>query len=171
MNIVLIGMPGAGKSTVGVVLAKTLGFDFIDSDLIIQRKTGKTLCDIINERGTDGFIRLENQIVSEISAENTVIATGGSVVYGAEAMQHLKADAVTVYLEACVDELERRLNNITTRGIAMKKGETIAQLYAERAPLYEKYADITVATAELELEAAVAEIIRRLKNSFSCIFG
>lgn len=162
LNIILIGMPGAGKSTVGVVLAKALGYDFSDSDLIIQRETGKRLCEIIDEIGTDGFIETENRIVSGIRAQKTVIATGGSVVYGRQAMENLKKDGIAVYLKVCPDELKRRLGNITTRGIAMKKGESIEQLCAERAPLYEKYADIVADTSGLSLEETVAEIISRL---------
>lgn len=164
MNIILIGMPGAGKSTVGVVLAKTLGFDFRDSDLDIQRETGKTLCGIIAESGIDGFIKLENRIVSGISAEHTVIATGGSVVYGVEAMEHLRRNGICVYLRVSPEELERRLSNIKTRGIAMRDGETISDLYAERAPLYEKYADIILNTAGMSLEETVATAVSALRE-------
>lgn len=166
MNIILIGMPGAGKSTVGVVLAKALGFDFIDSDLVIQNTTGMTLCDIIKKYGTEEFIKIENRIVSKIVAKNTVIATGGSVIYGNEAMDNLKSNGIAVYFTAESEELERRLNNITTRGIAMRADETIAQLLAERAPIYEKYADITVNTSGIDLEKTVSDIIGALRKKF-----
>ena len=143
-NIVLIGMPGAGKSTIGVLLAKTMLMDFCDTDLIIQKKEGSALCEIIKEKGTDGFIRIEDEIIGAQRFENCVVATGGSAVYGENAMKNLKENGITVYLRVNADELEKRICNIHTRGIAMKEGTTIAELYSERAPLYEKYADITV---------------------------
>ncbi len=143
-NIVLIGMPGAGKSTIGVLLAKTLLMDFCDTDLIIQKKEGFALCEIIKEKGTEEFIKIEDEIIGAQEFENCVIATGGSAVYGENAMKNLKKNGICVYLKVNADELEKRISNIHTRGIAMKEGTTIALLYAERAPLYEKYADITV---------------------------
>ena len=143
-NIVLIGMPGAGKSTIGVLLAKSMLMDFCDTDLIIQKKEGKALCEIINEKGTDEFIRIEDEIIGAQKFENCVVATGGSAVYGENAMKNLGENGIIVYLKVNADELEKRICNIHTRGIAMKEGTTIAELYAERAPLYKKYADITV---------------------------
>ncbi len=143
-NIVLIGMPGAGKSTIGVLLAKTMLMDFCDTDLIIQKRENSALCEIIKEKGTDEFIRIEDEIISAQKFENCVVATGGSAVYGENAMKNLKENSVTVYLKVSADELEKRICNIHTRGIAMKEGTTIAELYTERAPLYENYADITV---------------------------
>ncbi len=143
-NIVLIGMPGAGKSTIGVLLAKTMLMDFCDTDLIIQKKEGSALCEIIKEKGTDEFIGIEDEIISAQRFENCVVATGGSAVYGENAMKNLKDNGIVVYLKVNADELEKRICNIHTRGIAMKEGTTIAELYSERAPLYEKYADITV---------------------------
>ena len=163
MNIVLIGMPGAGKSTVGVVLAKALNFGFLDSDLVIQQKTGRLLHKIIAEDGIDVFIATENRVVSDISIDNTVIATGGSVVYGAEAMANLKRNGKVVYIKVLPDELEKRIDNITTRGIAMEVGETIADLYHKRAPLYEKYADIIIDTADCDLEATVGKIVSAIQ--------
>ena len=143
-NIVLIGMPGAGKSTVGVLLAKTLLMDFTDTDLIIQRKTKKPLCDIINEKGTEYFIKLEEEIILGESFSGSVIATGGSAVYGKKAMEKFSRDCIIVYLKVELPELIRRLGDITTRGIAMEDGTGIPELFSERAPLYEKYAHITV---------------------------
>lgn len=143
-NIVLIGMPGCGKSTVGVLLAKLIGYDFLDSDLLIQRQEGKKLFQIINEKGLEYFNALENDINSEIVAEETVIATGGSVVYGKDAMAHLKEIGTIVYLNVPLSEIEKRVTNLSTRGIAMEKGMTLSDLYKERNVLYEKYADVIV---------------------------
>ncbi len=143
-NIILIGMPGSGKSTVGVLLAKLLGYGFIDSDLIIQHTAGKKLFEILRDEGAEYFARLESSANANLMAHNTVIATGGSVVYSKEAMEHLKSIGTVVYLRVSLKELERRVNNFETRGIVMKKGQTLADIFEERASLYEKYADITV---------------------------
>lgn len=143
-NIVLIGMPGCGKSTVGVLLAKLIGYDFLDSDLLIQRQEGKKLFQIINEKGLDYFNALENEINSEIAVEETVIATGGSVVYGEDATRHLADIGTIVYLNVPLTEIEKRVTNLSTRGIAMEKGMTLSDLYKERNVLYEKYADVIV---------------------------
>lgn len=143
-NIVLIGMPGAGKSTVGVLLAKSMLMNFCDTDLLIQNTTGKSLCDIIKDDGIEAFIKLEETIISGYEFCNSVVATGGSAVYGENAMKKLRENGVVVYLKVTPDELNRRVNNIHTRGIAMKDGTTLAELYEERAPLYEKYADVTI---------------------------
>lgn len=157
-NIVLIGMPAAGKSTVGVLLAKSLLRDFVDTDLIIQKKYRMSLCDIITERGSDAFIQLENDVIKAEDFTNSVIATGGSAVYGEEAMEKLKASGKVIYLKLSPEELEKRINNIHTRGIAMKEGTTIAALYGERAPLYEKYADITIECSGMTPEECVDTI-------------
>lgn len=143
-NIVLIGMPGAGKSTIGVVLAKSLLLDFCDTDLSIQKETGESLCDTITRIGIDEFIKLEEDVICKQEFTNSVVATGGSAVYGKKAMKKLKEDGVIVYLKVSPDELRNRIKNIHTRGIAMKEGTSISELYEERAPLYEKYADITI---------------------------
>lgn len=162
-NVILIGMPGAGKSTIGVLLAKTLLTDFCDTDLIIQKNCGTSLCGIINEKGTDEFIKLENKIISAQEFDNCVVATGGSAVYGNEAMQKLRSGGTVVYLKVDADELEKRICDIHTRGIAMKDGTSIAELYAERAPLYEKYADITVECTALTPEQCVDAITEHIK--------
>lgn len=143
-NIILIGMPGVGKSTVGVVLAKILGYRFVDTDLVIQEKTGKLLKDIIAEEGSDGFIEVEERINSEIDAENSVIAPGGSVIYGSKAMEHFKEIGTVVYLKASYETINSRLSNLEGRGVVLKEGQTLKDLYDERCVLYEKYADITV---------------------------
>lgn len=161
-NIVLIGMPGVGKSTLGVILAKALLFTFCDTDLIIQSKCGMSLCEIIEQKGTDTFLKTENDVIASCNFENCVIATGGSAVYGKEAMCKLKENGTVVYLKLPVSELQKRLSNIRTRGVAMEKGETIAELYEKRKPLYEKYADITVDCFGLTAEECVEEIINNI---------
>ena len=161
-NIVLIGMPGAGKSTIGVVLAKSLLLDFCDTDLSIQKETGESLCDTITRIGIDEFIQLEEDVICKQEFTNSVVATGGSAVYGKKAMKKLKEDGVIVYLKVSPDELRNRIKNIHTRGIAMKVGTSIFELYEERAPLYEKYADITVECDGKTAEECVDLIIHRI---------
>lgn len=162
MNIVLIGMPGCGKSTVGVVLAKNLALDFIDSDLLIQRETGKRLSAIIEECGDDGFREIENRINSGIQAEHSVIATGGSVVYGEEAMAHLKRIGMVIYLKLSYAQIEDRLGNLHARGVSIKEGQTLHDLYDERCPLYECWADMTVDCDGKRLREVVLDITARL---------
>lgn len=158
MNIVLIGMPGSGKSTVGVLLAKALLYQFVDTDLLIQSTCGKSLCAVLEEQGLDSFKAVENRVLSALKCDHTVIATGGSAVYGKEAMQHLKQNAVVVYLRITPKVAAERIQNITTRGIAMPAGCTLTQLYEERAPLYEHYADVTVDCVGKTAEECVAAI-------------
>ena len=164
-NIVLIGMPGVGKSTVGVILAKVLGYQFIDADLVIQEKEKKLLCEIIAEVGAEGFIEVENRINREIMAEHAIIATGGSVVYGTEAMAHLKEIGTVIYLKLPYDTLEKRLNDIRGRGVVLKEGQTLRGLYEERVSLYEKYADIIVDENQLNVEETIDKILE-LKDRF-----
>ena len=163
-NIVLIGMPGVGKSTAGVVLAKVLGYEFIDADLIIQQQEGKLLREIIAEVGTDGFIEVENRVNSQIEVEKSVIATGGSVVYGKEAMQHLREIGTVVYLKVSYDILEKRLHDIKGRGVVLKEGQDLRGLYEERVPLYEKYADITVCEDNLNVEQTIEKMTEQLNK-------
>ena len=160
-NIVLIGMPGCGKSTVGVVLAKVMGYRFVDADLLIQEREGRLLSEIIEEIGPDGFNRIENEVNAGIIADRSVIATGGSVVYGKEAMTHLKEIGVVVYIRLSLDELEIRLGDLAERGISMKKGQTLRDLFDERTPLYERYADLIVDTAGLTIRESVFLIRER----------
>ncbi len=143
-NIILIGMPGCGKSTIGVVLAKMIGYRFTDSDIIIQEKDGRLLCEIIEQEGIEGFNAIEDKINSEIKADRTVIATGGSVIYGKNAMEHFKQIGVIVYIRMPFDGIKMRLGDLAKRGVSMKKGQTLKELYDERVPLYEKYADIII---------------------------
>ncbi len=159
-NIVLIGMPGAGKSTIGVILAKSMLFDFCDTDLSIQKSTGKSLSEIINEEGIDAFIELEEKIICSEAFADCVVATGGSAVYGENAMKSLKENGVIVYLKVSPEELQNRIKNIHTRGIAMKEGTTIFELYEERAPLYEKYADFTIECDGKTAEECVDLIVK-----------
>ena len=163
-NIVLIGMPGVGKSTAGVVLAKVLGYEFIDADLIIQQQEGKLLREIIAEVGTEGVIEVENRVNSQIEVEKSVIATGGSVVYGKEAMQHLREIGTVVYLKVSYDILEKRLHDIKGRGVVLKDGQDLRGLYEERVPLYEKYADITVCEDNLNVEQTIEKITEQLNK-------
>lgn len=163
-NIILIGMPGVGKSTIGVILAKVLGYQFLDADLLIQKSEGKLLKDIIAEKGTEGFIQVENRVNSRIEAENAIVATGGSVVYGKEAMEHLKSIGTVVYLKQSLPVLEKRLRNIRNRGVVLKKGQTLKDLYRERTALYEKYADVTVDEYGLDIEETVQAVQKALEQ-------
>ena len=162
-NIVLIGMPGAGKSTVGVVLAKNLGKGFLDSDLCIQAQEDRLLHEIISQEGLDGFIDIENRVNSSLQSKNNVIATGGSVVYGKEAMEHLGQMGKVVYLRLPYEEIKERLGDLTKRGVALKEGQTLQQLYKERTPLYEKYADVIIDCSRKPIRDIVAEISRKLR--------
>ncbi|MCD8147113.1 MAG: shikimate kinase [Clostridiales bacterium] len=162
-NIVLVGMPASGKSTIGVILAKELKYRFTDTDLVLQEATDQTLVEIIAQRGLEGFLQLENDTVAALDARRSVIATGGSVIYGREAMEHLKANGIVVYIQHRYEVIQSRLTNITTRGVAMREGETLYDLFRERTPLYERYADVTLAADGLTTEQAVQEIIRLIK--------
>lgn len=154
----LTGMPGAGKSTVGVILAKVLGMNFIDSDLLIQEQEGMLLKDIIKKEGLQGYIEIENQVNRDISVENTVIATGGSVVYCSEAMEHFCKTAKVVYIKLEFDTISKRLGNIRQRGVVLRDGQTLLDLYKERTPLYEKYAHITIEAEGLGMEELMERI-------------
>ncbi|MBQ8297017.1 MAG: shikimate kinase [Ruminococcus sp.] len=163
-NIVLIGMPGVGKSTVGVILAKILGYKFIDTDIVIQNAENKLLKEIIHQEGVDGFINAENRSVSRLNAENSVIATGGSVVYGEAAMKHLSENGIIIYLKLDYNRLRRRLGNIKNRGVVIRPGQTLSELYNERVPLYEKYADIIIDENGCNIEKTVNNILAELDN-------
>lgn len=162
-NIVLIGMPGCGKSTVGVLLAKALGMHFVDTDVVFQAREGKKLQRIIEEIGIDDFLKREEQAILGFDWEKTVIATGGSVVYGKSAMKHLHENGLVVYIRLPFAEIERRLSNLATRGVTLREGQSLQDLYEERIPLYEKEADIVFDAAGLEIEKTVASIARRIE--------
>ena len=157
-NVVLIGMPASGKSTVGVILAKLLGYDFVDTDLLIQREAGSRLSDIIADRGLDGFLALEEAVCLGVSVRRCVIATGGSAVYGAAAMAHLRDIGRVVYLDVDFDILRGRLRDIRGRGVVLRPGQTLEDLYAERALLYRRYADIVVPEGGGTLEDTVEAV-------------
>ena len=161
-NVILIGMPGCGKSTVGVVLAKALGMDFIDSDLLIQRREGKRLARIIEEMGDDGFRAVENEVNASIDVQGCVIATGGSVIYGQEAMAHLRSIGTVVYLQLSYAQVEERLGDLHARGVTVKPGQTLRDLYNERCPMYERHAHVTIPCDGLRLREVVAQIRQTL---------
>ena len=165
MNIVLIGMPGCGKSTVGVVLAKNLAMEFVDSDLVIQRSQGMRLSAILEKVGDEGFREIENRVNSEIQVENSVIATGGSVVYGEEAMRHLKAIGTVIYLKLSYAQVADRLGDLHARGVTIKPGQTLRDLYDERCPLYERWADMVVECDGKRLREVVLYITGKLEGA------
>ncbi len=162
-NIVLIGMPASGKSTVGVILAKILGMDFIDTDIVIQQREHAKLDQIISERGIDGFLQCEEEALMSIQADNTVISTGGSAVYSDKAMQYLAQSASIVYLKVELARLQTRLNNLQERGVVLQPGETIENLYETRSVLYEKYADITISEEGLSVEETVRKVMKEVQ--------
>ncbi len=167
-NIVLIGMPGVGKSTIGVILAKMLGYQFLDADLLIQEQEGKLLREIIEEKGTEGFIQVENHVNASIEAKRTIIATGGSVIYGKEAMEHLKEIGTVVYLKVSYAVLEKRLADIKGRGVVLKEGQTLKTLFEERSKLYEQYADMEVSEEGLNVEQTVEKLVEMYNNCKFC---
>ena len=164
-NVVLIGMPGAGKSTVGVVLAKIVNKGFVDADLVIQSHYGKTLHELIEEHGAEGFVRLENEVLIQLEAENSIIATGGSAVYSEGAMCHLSNIGTVVYLKISYDSLVDRLGDLQDRGVVMMGGAGMGlrELYDERLPLYERYADVIVNVDDLSITAAARRVVGALR--------
>lgn len=161
-NIVLIGMPGVGKSTVGVVLAKKLGYQFIDSDLLIQEQEHRLLSEIIDQEGIDGFLAIEDRVNSEIDVVRSVIATGGSAVYGENAMRHLRGIGTIIYLRQSFENLDKRLSNLHGRGVVVREGQTLQDIYTERCALYEKYADITIDEGRLDIGQTLDSILDAL---------
>lgn len=162
-NVVLIGMPACGKSTIGVVLAKVMGKDFVDTDITIQHVEGRPLQQIIDENGNDYFKKVEEQVLSSFCEENCIVATGGSAVYYDRAMEHLKENGVVVYLKVSLEGIESRLHNLATRGVTLRPGQTIADLYEERIPYYEKHSDICVETENMDIWEAAEYIVHQLK--------
>ena len=164
-NVVMVGMPVSGKSTIGVILAKSLGFDFVDTDLVICKREGKKLQEIIDTEGLEKFLEIEQQVGEEISPVNSVVATGGSMILSDEAMKNLKKDGIVVYVEVPLEILKKRITNMKTRGIAFKKGETLEDIFRVRTPLYEKYADITITADENTVpEDCVNQIVERIEK-------
>ena len=166
-NIVLIGMPGVGKSTVGVILAKLMGYQFIDADLVIQDRENKLLKEIIAEKGIDGFnFNLVYLVLlnKSLNTKNGIISTGGSVVYGREAMEHLSEIATVVYLELDLANLKKRLGNLKNRGVVLRDGQTLDDLFNERVPLYEKYADVVVNESNINVEETVQLTLEKIKE-------
>ena len=161
-NITLIGMAGAGKSTLGVLLAKALGYDFVDTDILIQQKHKRLLQEIIDEDGIDTFLAIEEEVLSELKTERSIIATGGSAVYSEKAMTTLKEHSTVVYLSVPYEEIVSRVKNIATRGIVLKQGNSLKDAFDERLPLYERYADIIADCSQKDIEATLSEIINQL---------
>lgn len=158
-NIILVGMPGCGKSTIGVVLAKTLGMGFVDTDLIIQNREARLLQDIIDKDGLDAFLDKERDAILTVECENSVISTGGSAVFREESMLHLKENGIVIYIDVDPETLIKRISNIKTRGIVSKKDESIYDIYFERFPLYKKYADCVLPVISESVETSVERII------------
>ncbi len=163
-NLIFIGMPAVGKSTVGVVIAKRLGMEFIDTDLLIQKQEGKLLREIIEEVGEDGFLKIENQVNRDVDAKNAVISPGGSVVYCEEAMQHFKETGIVVYLKASYQTIKKRIRSPKKRGVVLKKGQTFRGLYNERVKLFEKYADLTISEDGCEIEETIENVLEQVER-------
>lgn len=161
-NIVLIGMPGCGKSTAGVLIAKELSFGFLDTDVMIQSREGRRLAAIIADVGVDDFLALEQRYLLETQTSGFVIATGGSAVYCGPAMEHLREDGVVVFLDLALEELSARLGDLEQRGVVRRPGQTLADLMAERLPLYRKYADVTVKCSGMGHEEVVRTVLAAL---------
>ena len=166
-NIVFIGMPASGKSTVGVVAAKRLGYKFVDTDLVIQEVEKRLLKEIIAEEGNEGFLRIEDRVNAEIQEERAVISPGGSVVYCENAMRHYKETGMIVYLHTSYETISNRLHNAKNRGVVLKDGQTLKDLYEERTALFERYADLTISEEGRDLEETIEEVLRVLENGLN----
>ena len=166
-NIILIGLPAVGKSTVGVVVAKRIGYEFIDTDLLIQKQEKRLLKEIIAEEGNERFLEIENQVNRDLQVESAVISPGGSVVYCEEAMRHFKEIGTVIYLHATYEDIYKRITNAKNRGVVLKEGQTLKDLYDERVKLFEKYADYTVSEEGLSLEETIDMVLELLDKSLS----
>lgn len=163
-NLVFIGMPAVGKSTVGIVVAKRLGMGFVDTDLLIQDQEKKLLREIIAEAGLDGFLKIENQVNAGVNVRNSVISPGGSVIYCADAMEHYKKIGTVVYLKASYQTIKRRIRNPKKRGVVLREGQSLRDLYEERVPYFEKYADITVCVDGNRIEDTIKNVLDEVNN-------
>ena len=163
-NIILIGMPGVGKSTIGVILAKIMGYRFVDADIVIQEQEGRLLKDIIAQEGVDGFIKIEDRVNRNLNMKKAVIATGGSAVYGKNAMQNDKETSTIIYLKLDYETLDNRLSDIKGRGVVLRDGQTLKDIYDERTKLYEKYADIIIDEGSLDVEKTVERLLEELES-------
>ena len=163
-NLVLIGMPGVGKSTAGVVAAKLAGYQFLDSDLVIIQRDGRLLREIIEQDGVEGFLSIENRVNASISAHNTIIATGGSVIFGDGAMYHLSTIGTIVYLRASYETVASRVTDLKGRGVAMKPAQTLREIYEERKDLYEKFAEYIIDVDKQSIEATAKELAKIARN-------
>lgn len=164
-NIIFIGMPGVGKSTIGVVLAKNLGMSFMDSDLVIQEQEGCRLHELIDAHGVDGFLEIENRVNASLNPVNTIIATGGSAVYCKEAMEHFREIGVICYLKLSYEGICDRLGDLGQRGVVLKDGQSLKDLYEERTPLYEQYAHVTIECENKNIREIVHEIAKLMENT------
>ena len=162
-NITLIGMPGVGKSTIGVILAKIIGYEFVDSDIVIQKQEGKLLKEIIADVGNQGFLAIENQVHAEMELTNSIISPGGSICYCRQGMEHLHEISTVIYLKLDYPKLKRRLGNLTARGVVLKNGQSLYDLYKERTPLYEKYAHIVIDETNLNVEKTIKAVMDALE--------
>ena len=163
-NIIFIGMPASGKSSVGIVVAKRLGYEFVDTDLLIQKQEGRLLREIIADLGNEGFLKIENQVNRDVQAEKCVISPGGSVIYCEEAMRHFKEIGTIVYLKVSFADLKKRIRSLKKRGVVLKEGQTFRELYLERTKLFEKYADITVDETGFQMVDTVENVLNALEN-------
>ena len=163
-NVILIGMPAVGKSTIGVVLAKRIGYDFIDTDLLIQKQEKRLLKDIIADVGNEGFLEIENQVNRDLNVERAVISPGGSVVYCEEAMKHFQETGVIIYLKAPFETIRQRIENAKNRGVVLREGQTLREVYEERNVLFEKYADYTISEEGLSLDETIEKVLELCYN-------
>lgn len=162
-NITLIGMPGVGKSTIGVILAKIIGYEFVDSDIVIQKQEGRLLKEIIADVGNQGFLAIENRVHAEMDVINSIISPGGSICYCRQGMEHLREISTVVYLKLDYPKLKRRLGNLTARGVVLKNGQNLYDLYKERTPLYEKYAHVVIDETNLNVEKTIKAVMDALE--------
>lgn len=163
-NIIFIGMPAVGKSTVGVIVAKRLGYQFVDTDLLIQKQEERLLRQIIEEEGIDGFLKIENQVNRDLIVNQSVISPGGSVIYCEEAMEHFKEIGTVVYLQASYATIKKRIRSPRKRGVVLKKGQTFRHLYNERVVLFERYADVTICEDGCQIEETIENVVKALNR-------